>query len=475
MRDILDPADRWVGVPGTVDVFGNKAPVAIDDTLTVLRDSGPVSVDVLANDFDPEGGVLTLVSASAALGTAAVAPDETVTYTPPPGITGFDTVIYEIADDQEQIRSGQINITVAELQLSIDTQPNNTLTLTATGTIDITVSDPVAFAGTYQVQTSDMVNGPLNLVPPTLTGTPVEGETLNAAGGLWLFDTDAGPLTQSWQWKRNGSDISGATGPSYVVTVGDDGTDLNVVEIQSDASGQRLADSAFVTASLSSFRPDDDTGLIGWWDAADTATLTSNTDGDVTAWVDKAGGSDLVQISPVRQPVTGTRQLNGLNVLDFGGSDFMERAENLPAAGQVAFHIVLDLVATNNAFEAILAIEATNDFQLDSNNAAQFDGRLNVSGIGSPVNLTGGPFSGPMIVSILFDLTGGTAEVFIGDILRGSAPYSTAIDTTSALHLMTNRSKNAYVTGAVAELVVTETITNRATIHDYLSTKWGIS
>ena len=114
--------------------------------------------------------------------------------------------------------------------------------------------------------------------------------------------------------------------------------------------------------------------------------------------------------------------------------------------------------------------------QLDALSAAQFDGRLNLAGVGPSVDLTGGPFSGPLILSVMFDLTGaGTAEVFIGDVGRGSTTYTTPLDSAAVLHLMTNRSKNAGVDGAVCELVLTEDVANRANHHSYLAQKWGIA
>ena len=39
MRDILDPANIWLGTPGGSVVFGNKRPIAVDDTLNGV-DSG---------------------------------------------------------------------------------------------------------------------------------------------------------------------------------------------------------------------------------------------------------------------------------------------------------------------------------------------------------------------------------------------------------------------------------------------------
>ena len=473
MRDILDPEDRWIGTPGGALVAGNKLPVALDDSLSILKDSGPVTVNVLANDFDPEGGALTLVSASAALGTAVAEADNTVTYTPPPGLSGFDTVVYEIADDLDQRRNAQIDVTILEPQLSIDAQPDNTLVVNATtGLIDITVTQPANFAGTYQIDTIDLLNGPVALVPPTINGTVSTGGVLTAADGLWVFDTGATDPVQSWQWRRAGSDVSGETSASYTVTATDIGQGLSVSETQTDSFGQRSAESAIVGAS---FSPSDDLALIGWWDASDTATITQNS-GLVSAWADKAGATDLTQSYTAWRPTTGGRSLNGMNVLDFSGSQSLGASRNFPASGDMAIHAAFVIDSVNSLYAALLAIKATNDFQIDANNASQFDGQLNASGIGTPLNLSGGPFSGGMILSMVFDRTGtASAEVFIANALCGTMGYSTAIDASAALYLMTNRSQNAWIDGAVAELVITSDVTNRVQHHTYLATKWGLT
>ena len=67
--------------------------------------------------------------------------------------------------------------------------------------------------------------------------------------------------------------------------------------------------------------------------------------------------------------MTGMRTLNDGNVLDFDGTAFLERAEAEPASGDVAFHMALVIDSTANAFEAVLAVDATNDFQIDANDA----------------------------------------------------------------------------------------------------------
>jgi len=89
--------------------------------------------------------------------------------------------------------------------------------------------------------------------------------------------------------------------------------------------------------------------------------------------------------------------------------------------------------------------------------------------------LTGGPFSGAMILSAVFDRTGaGQAQVFIGGTSRGTTAYTAPLDQSVALTLMTNRSRNTWTDGALAEMVVTGDVTNRAAYHGYLAGKWGL-
>ena len=477
MKDILDAGQVWHGVSirGSRNDGGNNPPIAISDAASLPQDSPPIIITVLSNDVDPEGGELTVVAASAVLGSVVINPDDTLTYTPPPGYVGTDTVTYTIEDDQAQSDTADVVITISAPTLTITVEPDNTLTVNAElGLIDITIITPAAWAGTYQANTSDLATGPVNLILPVISGTPDLGETLSAADGLWIYDTGAGTPAKSWQWRRNGVDIAGATSANYVVQAADAGTALTVVETLTDAFGARSATSAAVG---NAFLPDQDGSLLGWWDASDAPTITES-GGLVSAWADKApgGGASLTQGLAPQQPQTGSRTLNSLNVIDFDGGRLLEAARSFPVSGDVAFHMVLQVDAVTNLFEAVLAVEATNDFQIDANSSTQFDGRMNMAGIGTTAALTGGPFNGALILSAVFDLTGsGTAEVFINNLSRVSTAYTVPIDSSSALHIMTNRSKNAWMDGMVGEIVITADVTNRADYHSYLAAKWGLS
>ena len=89
--------------------------------------------------------------------------------------------------------------------------------------------------------------GPSNTSPPTISGTPVEGQTLTANPGSW---SGTAPITFTYQWQRcdqnggNCSNIVGATSQTYRLTSADVGRTLRVVVTATNASGSSSATSA---------------------------------------------------------------------------------------------------------------------------------------------------------------------------------------------------------------------------------------
>lgn len=63
-----------------------------------------------------------------------------------------------------------------------------------------------------------------NTVLPGITGTTTEGQTLTASTGTW----SATPDSYSYQWKRNGSSISGAISSTYTLVTADVGSTIAV-------------------------------------------------------------------------------------------------------------------------------------------------------------------------------------------------------------------------------------------------------
>ncbi|MDQ3458788.1 MAG: cadherin-like domain-containing protein, partial [Deinococcota bacterium] len=74
----------------------------------------PVTINVLANDEDPDGDPLTVtVVSNPANGSAAINEGATVTYTPNEGFVGTDAFTYEIADGRGGAATATVTVQVS--------------------------------------------------------------------------------------------------------------------------------------------------------------------------------------------------------------------------------------------------------------------------------------------------------------------------------------------------------------------------
>jgi ribulose-5-phosphate 4-epimerase/fuculose-1-phosphate aldolase len=100
----------------TVDVEGTPdAPNATDDSANVRTD-GTVTLDVLANDSDPDGDPIHIDGfEQPANGSVVENSDGTLTYTPDAGYTGSDSFNYTIADGTGRSDTATVSIEVSDL------------------------------------------------------------------------------------------------------------------------------------------------------------------------------------------------------------------------------------------------------------------------------------------------------------------------------------------------------------------------
>lgn len=65
---------------------------------------------------------------------------------------------------------------------------------------------------------------PNNLIPPSLSGSPVVGQVLTCSDGTWSGSL---PITFTYQWQRNGSDITGEVASTYTLVQADAGKSIS--------------------------------------------------------------------------------------------------------------------------------------------------------------------------------------------------------------------------------------------------------
>ena len=94
----------------------NNAPVANDDSVTTVEQT-EIAINVLANDSDPDGDELSVISIDTgpANGAAIINADGTISYTPNPGFIGTDSFTYTISDANGDTASATVTITVTML------------------------------------------------------------------------------------------------------------------------------------------------------------------------------------------------------------------------------------------------------------------------------------------------------------------------------------------------------------------------
>lgn len=167
---------------GTASVAVNSPPVAVADSAGTTN-GVPVTFDVRSNDSDPDdaaSGLGVSIVSAPGHGTAVVAADGTVTYTPTLGWTGADTFGYEVNDGNGGTDTATATVTTANaLPIARDDEKN-----TRAGTpVIISVldndSDPNTLDLPFVVAAGQPApgTGTVLQVGPLLTYTPALGFT----------------------------------------------------------------------------------------------------------------------------------------------------------------------------------------------------------------------------------------------------------------------------------------------------------
>jgi len=136
-----------------VDTALNDPPIAIDDDVATLFNT-PITIDVLSNDLDLEGGSLgsPVIQSGPSFGTAIVNPDGTILYTPITGFSGTDSLVYMITDIDGLTDTAQVTISVNQgINPPGASDDVATTTVNTPITIDVVPNDFDEFGGPLTV------------------------------------------------------------------------------------------------------------------------------------------------------------------------------------------------------------------------------------------------------------------------------------------------------------------------------------
>jgi len=118
----------------------NTPPVAVDDSATVAEDSGANTIDVLANDSDPDGDTLTITGVTQGAHGSVTNNGTSVAYTPAHDFAGGDSFTYTVSDGHGNSATATVHVTVFDVPPvahpdSYSMNQDTTLTVAAPGVL----------------------------------------------------------------------------------------------------------------------------------------------------------------------------------------------------------------------------------------------------------------------------------------------------------------------------------------------------
>jgi len=253
----------------------NDAPVA-DDDLASTNEDNPVSIDVLANDSDADGDVLTTSNVTAAShGVVVINSDNTITYTPNANFNGSDSFTYTVSDGNGGSDTATVSLTVHPVNDAPVASADSATTEENTQvTINVLENDSDVDGDSLSVDSvTQPTNGAVVInADNTLAYVPDSGYTGSDSFNYTIVDGNGG---------SDSANVTVDVQPAVPSTshVGDlDGT--------THVKGRSGWWEAFVTATIhdGAEQPVSDAIVTGTWsgDASGTVSGTTASDGTVT-------------------------------------------------------------------------------------------------------------------------------------------------------------------------------------------------
>jgi hypothetical protein len=283
-------SDGTVTDTGTLTITvtaANDAPVAVDDTETILEDAALTNITVLDDDTDADGDSLTLSSVSlddSSLGTVAINADNTtIDFTPAADANGTATVTYTVSDGTTT-DTGNLVITITAVNdapVAVDDAEATDDNTTLTGILLLDDDTDVDGDSLSLTAITSPSNGTITMVGNTVTYAPNANASIDYSETLTytVSDgtvTDTGTLTIT---VTAANDAPVAVDDTETILEDAALTNITVLDDDTDADGDSLTLSSVSLddSSLGTVAINADNTTIDFTPAADangTATVT---------------------------------------------------------------------------------------------------------------------------------------------------------------------------------------------------------
>ncbi|HVP01036.1 MAG TPA: hypothetical protein VMT10_00595, partial [Solirubrobacteraceae bacterium] len=212
----------------------------------------------------------------------------------------------------------------------------------------VTATNAVSSAQASSATVDVELESPANSAPPTISGTPSVGGALTCSAGIWTGTPDP---ALTFQWRRDGQDIDGATRASYSPTAADAGRALTCKVSAKNTVGRAAASSAPV--SVPAIAPANTAPPSASGSAATGSTLTCATG----TWTGAPAPSLAVAWLRDGQPISGaTGTTYTLTAADAGHAiSCRVTATNAGGSAQATSQAIKPPAAAKKPAEQVLA------------------------------------------------------------------------------------------------------------------------
>lgn len=243
-------------------------------------------------------------------------------------------------------------------------------------------------------------------------------------------------------------------------------TTLNMLVYYKDQNWYTVSDNTFVAGSGVLWDPSVLTTSY-WWDASDAGTIVESAN-DVASWTDKNQGEALSQANGVNQPVTNTQTINGLNVIDFLGDDYL--LGPVLALTEFTKLVVFNFDTSTHNNTLTHATGTFDAFWEDTST------RLNVFHGGNVITSTTVVTTGQTFLGGTTKATNGDTELFVYGNSEGTV--NAPIGTGTIPLQVGSFNTGFYLDGKIAEIILLPSVINlsdRQKAEGYLAHKWGLT